>query len=365
MEVNSFEPFSQRARTKIVATVGPACRSPEMLARLSAAGVDVYRLNMAHGSQEEHESTLRDIRQVSQDARRPIGVLVDLAGPKIRLGTISPDPLECPAGQEFRFVRGESSSVPGELTSIYEPLVDELEVDDRVLLADGTVAMRVIAKDSNSVTCRVTSPGVIRSRQGINLPGVKLSAPAMSDEDIDNARWAARAGVDFISLSFVRSPVEVYQLREIIRRENSRALVIAKIEKPEALVELNAIVDAADGIMVARGDLGVEIDVAEMPLEQKRIIETCQKFRKPVIVATQMLDSMQRSSTPTRAEATDVANAILDGADACMLSGETAIGRFPRESVEMMNRIMLATEQRMKRTWQPRSDFQNWRPFIR
>jgi len=339
----STESFVNRARTKIVATVGPACRAPERLRELLEAGVDVLRLNMAHGTTQDQAAVVDDIRAISRDTGTPVGILVDLAGPKIRLGEVTPDPLECQRGDLFRFVRGEPRS-PGELHCNYERLIDELDPRDRLMLADGTVEMVVQEKHPDHVICRVTSPGTLRSRQGINLPGVKLSVPAMNATDLQHARWAARAGVDFVSLSFVRSAADMRQLKQILLEEGSPALAIAKIEKPEALRELEAIVQASDGVMVARGDLGVEIDVAEMPVQQKRIIQVCQAWNRPVIVATQMLDSMQRSSLPTRAEVTDVANAILDGADACMLSGETAIGRFPIESVQMMNRIMLSTE---------------------
>ncbi len=345
--MTALDPFRHRARTKIVATVGPACREPRMLHELLEAGVDVFRLNMAHGSPEEHSQTVSDIRAISRDEAFPVGILVDLAGPKIRLGEVHPDPLECRRGQEFHFVRGTPSS-SDELNSTYELLIDELNPQDRVMLADGTVEMVVTKKSDDRVTCQVVSPGILRSRQGINLPGVRLSVPAMNDVDRAHAVWAAQQQAEFVSLSFVRSPIDILQLKELLRREGSSALAIAKIEKPEALDLLDEIVQAADGIMVARGDLGVEIDVAEMPVEQKQIIETCQRWKKPVIVATQMLDSMQRSSLPTRAEVTDVANAILDGADACMLSGETAIGKFPLESVKMMNRIMVSTEESLR-----------------
>ena len=338
------EPSTQRARTKIVATVGPACRSPEKLAELIRAGVDVFRINMAHGSPDQHAVTVNDIRRVSREIGRTIGILVDLAGPKIRLGELFADPVQCELGQEFRFVRGDRSTSPTMLTSNYERLIEELSVGNTVMLADGTVGMTVIAKSSDSVTCRVTAAGSVRSRQGINLPGTKLSVPAMTENDWEHAKWAADHDVDFVSLSFVRTANEIELLKSRLHELQSAAMVIAKIEKAEALENLNEIVMASDGVMVARGDLGVETDVAEMPVAQKRVIACCQQLLKPVIVATQMLDSMTRSQRPTRAEATDVANAILDGADACMLSGETAVGEFPTQTVAMMNRIMLATE---------------------
>jgi pyruvate kinase len=243
-----------------------------------------------------------------------------------------------------RFVRGEKAADPADLTTTYEPLIDDLAIGNVVMLADGTIALRVEEKNADFARCVVVQGGLIRSRQGVNLPGAKLSVPAMSDDDRANALWAGEIGIDFVSLSFVRTPIEVRQLKEMLRTRGSQAKVVAKIEKQEALDQLEAIVEAADGVMVARGDLGVEIDVARMPMVQKQIVAMCHRYQRPVIVATQMLDSMQHSRRPTRAEVTDVANAILDGADACMLSGETAIGEHPRLAVEMMNRISLATE---------------------
>ncbi|HUG70113.1 MAG TPA: pyruvate kinase [Pirellulaceae bacterium] len=338
------------SRTKIVATVGPACQSPEMLRELIRTGVNVFRINTAHGTRAEHQATLHAIREASVDCDRPVGALVDLAGPKIRLGQLLEDPTGCPLGAEFWFIRGQTPGKANEFTCTYESLVAELAVGDCVMLADGTVSLRVVEKDESSARCIVTGAGFVRSRQGVNLPGVALSVPAMTEADISNAIWAAEAGADFISLSFVRSPVEVRQLKELVHSHGSRALIIAKIEKGEALEHLDDIVLAAGGIMVARGDLGVEIDLAETPVAQKRIIEVCQRLAKPVIVATQMLDSMQNSPRPTRAEVSDIANAILDGADACMLSGETAIGKHPREAVDVMRRVMLSTERTLART---------------
>jgi len=332
-----------RSRTKIVATIGPATASPEKLAALVRAGVDVFRLNMAHAGPDEQQPHIDNIRALSEAVGEPIAILVDLAGPKIRLVDLPDDRIFCEIGEIFCFVSGEPQA-PNELASSYPLLVKELELGDRVMLADGTVTMVVEAKEPGRARARVVQRGTIRSRQGINLPGVKLSAPAISEIDHQHATWAAQAGVDFIGLSFVRSPDDVRNLKSILRSCGSGARVVAKIEKREALVQLDAIVADADAVMVARGDLGVEIDVAQMPIEQKRIISTCHRFQRPAIIATQMLDSMQESPRPTRAEATDVANAILDGADACMLSGETAVGHYPIEAVEMMNRIALATE---------------------
>lgn len=344
---NEFDPMNSKpknARTKIVATVGPASHNPRTLAALVEAGVDVFRLNMAHGTREEHNATLDAIRQVSDELQFPLAVIVDLAGPKIRLGNLPNDALDCESSARLRFVRGETSSIIGELVTNYPKLVDELQPGDRVLLADATVELAVESKSSDAIECRVVQPGTIRSRQGVNLPGVDLSISALSDKDLDAARWATSQDVEFLGLSFVRQAAEVLELKQFVRDQNAAAHVIAKIEKPEALDHLDEIIEAADGVMVARGDLGAEIDIAEVPLVQKKIINACNQRQRPVIVATQMLASMEHSRHPTRAEVTDVANAVLDGADACMLSGETAIGQYPVEAVTMMNRIAETTE---------------------
>jgi len=337
-------PPRRPSHTKIVATIGPACAQVEQLAELIQAGVDVFRVNMAHGSRAEHQQRLADVRQASDDVQRPVAILIDLAGPKIRLGDLPEGQHECVGGDKVTFVRGDVATRPGEFTVTYEPLIDELHAGDCVVLADGTVSLRVDRVDGDSAVCHVVQGGIVRSRQGVNLPGVVLSVPTLGEVDRDNAVWAAQNDVDFVGLSFVRSPDDVRQLKSLLAKHGSDAQVVAKIEKPEAVAQLDAIVEATDAVMVARGDLGVEIDVAEVPIVQKRIINRCRRRRKPVIVATQMLDSMQHARIPTRAEVNDVANAILDGADACMLSGETAIGVYPREAVEMMHRVATATE---------------------
>src|SRR5262245_39159517 len=339
---------AHRARTKIVATVGPACGSVEKLAQLINAGASVFRINTAHGTLEERDKKLADIRAASEKTGQPVGVLVDLAGPKIRLGELFADPTTCDVGETFRFVPGTKSNAADELTSTYPALVGELSVGDNVILADGTVSMVGGSKEHGQVKCRVTGAGLIRCRQGVNLPGAKLSVASLTDADMANAIWAAKHDVDFVSLSFVRKAVDVLLLKELLKSHGSGAMTIAKVEKPEAVQQIAEIVAAAEGVMVARGDLGVEMDVAEIAVVQKRIVQECQRQGKAVIVGTQVLDSMHHNRRPTRAEATDVANAILDGADACMLSGETAIGEFPVESVETMNRIMLATEPLLK-----------------
>ncbi len=342
--------WKRESHTKIVATAGPACDSVEKLQELILAGVDVFRLNTAHGSSEQLQVRLDRIRLAEKRVGQPVAVLVDLAGPKMRLGEIPGGEVDLALGEEVAFIRGLETTDPKVLTCVYAPLLDELEADNRVMLADGTVALRVLSNDGQRANCVVTQGGTLRSKQGVNLPGVKLKTAAMSDVDRANAVWAVGAGADFISLSFVRSPQDIEDLKALIAgtKSSHRPHVIAKIEKPEAVANLDAIVAASDGIMVARGDLGVEVDIAEIATIQKRIVATCHRARKPVIIATQMLDSMHHSRIPTRAEATDVANAILDGADACMLSGETAIGDYPVLAVEMMHRIAVTTEPLMR-----------------
>ena len=305
--------------------------------------MDVFRLNMAFGSREQHRETVGHIRDISTRLG-PLAVLVDLAGPKIRLGELPGGQLLCHAEMIVKIVRGGTARGHDELVTNYAALIDDLAVGDRVALADGCVTLLVEETSADVVTCRVTQAGQVRSGQGVNLPGARLKLPAMADKDHEDAQWAAEAGVDFVSLSFVRSDDDVRQLKECLNSHGSSAHVIAKIERHEALSRLDEIIKAADGVMVARGDLGVETDVAEIAVVQKRIVELCSRHGKPVIVATQMLDSMQQSLRPTRAEVADVSNAILDGADACMLSAETAVGQHPVAAVRMMNRIALATE---------------------
>ena len=335
------------ARTKIIATVGPACLDSAVLTELVLAGVDLFRLNMAHGDFAQREQTIRDIRSIEKD-HGPLGILVDLAGPKVRLGEIDSGAVMCADGQEFRFANEHATAQPGDLSCNYPDVIEELEVGNSVLLADGTVAMEVVEVGKGFAKCKVVDDGEIRSRQGVSFPRSQVSIPTLTEKDLEAVAWAVEQEIDFVSLSFVRTATEILRLKRMIHEAGRAFPVIAKIEKGEALDNLDEIVAAADGVMVARGDLGVETDVAEVPVAQKRIVKACNDRQKPVIVATQMLDSMQRSPYPTRAESTDVANAILDGADACMLSGETAIGDYPIEAVKMMNRIMISTEQLLR-----------------
>ena len=335
-------PLRDFVRTKIVATIGPATDSEQSITQLIDAGVNVFRINTAHGTRESHAAVAQKIRKISKENNQAVAILVDLAGPKIRLGEVSNGQIDCKADEEITFSRNGRENT---LTSNYAPLFEEVKVGDKILFADGIVRMVVTKKDSSEeFVCTVTDEGIIRSRQGIALPGVNLSAPALTDADREHAKWAAEIDAALVSLSFVRTTSEIKELRELLQKHGSSAKIIAKIEKREALEHLDAIVQESDGIMVARGDLGLEIEIEATPIAQKHIIQKCRERFKPVIVATQMLESMHESKRPTRAEASDVANAILDGADACMLSGETAIGKHPFEAVHVMRRIIKETE---------------------
>ncbi|MBL8818097.1 MAG: pyruvate kinase [Planctomyces sp.] len=348
-------PVSQRptsrnrlVKTRIIATVGPACESIDVLRQLVASGVDIFRLNFAHGQYEWLEERVRLIRQVASELGCPVGILGDLSGPKIRLGEISGGDVQCTEGAAFRFIRGTESNDPTDLTCTYEPLIDDVRIGDRILLADGTVAMVVFEKspDAAWVRCTVTQAGKVRSRQGVNLPGVALSTPSVTTKDRQDLAWALQQKLDFIGLSFVRQADDILMLHQLIDAHSPavRPLVVAKIEKTEAIADLDNILHAADAVMVARGDLGVEAEISRVPILQKQIIRRCNEFRIPVITATQMLDSMQNNDLPTRAEVTDVANAVIDGTDAVMLSGETAIGQNPVQCVRMMDRIAAEAE---------------------
>ena len=341
--------FTERplVKTKIIATVGPACSTAETLGELIRAGVDVFRLNFAHGEHAWLHKIAGIIRQVAAEFDQPVGLMGDLSGPKIRLGTLPDDGLFCGQGEQIVIARDADPASPATLTSTYEPLVDDLHPGDSVLLADGTVRLRVVKKDGNDrVICEVEQPGTIRTRQGINLPGVDLSTPALTEKDRDDLTWAIEHELDFVSLSFVRAADDIRLLRKAMAESGAERLphIISKIEKMEAVSDIEEILDETDAVMVARGDLGVEVDIARVPLLQKRIIRLCNQHRIPVITATQMLDSMQDNERPTRAEASDVANAVLDGSDAVMLSGETAIGTYPVQAVDIMSRIAQEAE---------------------
>ena len=331
-------------RTKIVATVGPASRDPAVLRELIKAGAAVFRMNFSHGTHEEHDATLRTIRGVADEMGRPIGVLQDLGGPKIRLGPIPGDAVDCPLGATFTLVDERTGDDPRQFTCTYRDLARDLKAGDVVLFADGAVAMEVVEAAGGKATLTVTLAGRLKSRQGLNLPGANLSVEALTDKDLLDLDWTARNKVEYVGLSFVRRASDVVRLRKELEARGIDARIVAKIEKPQAVDDLEAILAVTDAVMVARGDLGVEMDVAVVPAIQKRIIAACARARVPVITATQMLNSMETSNRPTRAEASDVFNAVLDGTDAVMLSGETAIGLYPVEAVATMRRIAAEAE---------------------
>ncbi len=332
-------------RAKIVATLGPATSSLETLRRLVDAGLDVARLNLSHGTHDDHSASLANLRQAAEDANRAVGVLADLQGPKIRVGTFPDGPVELEAGDEFTIT---IEDVPGDSTRVsttYKGLPSDVRPGDRVLIDDGRVVLECTKTTSTEVHTRAIFGGTVSNHKGLNLPGVAVSVPALTQKDEDDLRWALRQNVDMVALSFVRSPADAEECHRIMDEEGVTVPLIAKIEKPQAVERLQDIIEVFDGVMVARGDLGVELPLENVPMVQKRAVERCRDKAKPVIVATQMLESMISAPRPTRAEASDVANAVLDGADAVMLSGETSVGKYPIETVETMARIVSAAEQ--------------------
>jgi pyruvate kinase len=329
-------------RTKIVATIGPASASQEQLAELARAGMDGARLNLSHGTHDEHRDRARLLRATEAEVGRPIALIADLQGPKLRIGELE-GPVTLARGQDVIVAGGERSD-DGELPVSPAVISEVLQPGHEVLIDDGLVRLRVETIEQGRARCAVLSGGVVSSHKGVNLPGVPIPIPSLTRKDMDDLELALELGVDFIALSFVRSAADVRDLRALIEQAGSHARVIAKIEKSEAVDSLEAILDDTDAVMVARGDLGVEIGPALVPLVQKRIIVAALERGKTVITATQMLESMVHQAEPTRAEASDVANAVLDGSSALMLSGETAIGEYPVESVAYMDRIVRAVE---------------------
>ena len=332
-------------RAKIVCTMGPAVESAEKVRELIDAGMNMARLNLSHGGYPEHQARLDQVRKASKEAGVPVAILVDLQGPKIRLARFKAGPHDLARGDIFTITTDEIEGTKERVGTTYKGLPGDCKAGDRILIDDGKVTVEVIEVKGNDVVTKVVEPGAVSNNKGINLPGVAVSVPALSEKDMDDLRWGLKAGADFIALSFVRSADDIVDVHRIMDEVGVRIPVIAKIEKPQAVANLQEIVNAFDGIMVARGDLGVELPIEEVPLVQKHCIQLARESAKPVIVATQMLDSMITNSRPTRAEATDCANAVLDGADALMLSGETSVGAFAVESVQTMARIITHTEE--------------------
>jgi pyruvate kinase len=332
-------------RAKIVCTIGPATATPERVRALVDAGMDVARLNFSHGTHADHEKAYRMVRDASDAAGRAVGILADLQGPKIRLGRFEDGPVEWLTGETVTITTDDVPGTHDRVSTTYAHLAGDAKVGDRLLVDDGKLALEVSAVDGNDVRCLVIEGGPVSNNKGLSLPNVAVSIPPLSTKDEQDLRFALDLRVDFVALSFVRSPDDAALVHRIMDDHGAGRLpVIAKVEKPEAVARLEDIVMAFDGVMVARGDLGVELPLEEVPLVQKRAIQLCRENAKPVIVATQMLDSMIENSRPTRAEASDVANAVLDGTDAVMLSGETGVGKFPVLTVTTMARIISRVE---------------------
>lgn len=332
-------------RAKIVATLGPAVATPEGIRNLLNAGVNVTRFNLSHGDHDFHVQNYNYVRQAAAELDKSVAVLVDLQGPKIRLGKFDGGPYQLDKGATFQITTDDILGNQQIVSTTFKGLPEDVRPGDPILIDDGKVALRATAVTHTTVTAIVEVPGPVSNNKGINLPGVAVNVPALSEKDEDDLRWGLRLGADIIALSFVRGPEDISRVHEIMDEEGVRLPVIAKIEKPQAVQRLADIIDAFDGIMVARGDLGVELPLEQVPIVQKRAIELARRRAKPVIVATQMLESMISSPRPTRAEASDCANAVLDGADALMLSGETSVGQYPVITVETMARIIESTEE--------------------
>jgi pyruvate kinase len=331
-------------RAKILCTLGPATESPERVRALTDGGMDIARLNLSHGTHTDHTEVYRRVRAASDESGHGIGVLVDLQGPKIRLGAFSGGPVLLEPGSEFTITTEDVDGDAHIAATTYRGLPADVRAGDRILVDDGRVTLQAVRVDGPRVVTQVVEGGMVSDHKGINLPGVAVSVPALSDKDVDDLRWALHLRADLVALSFVRSAADVEAVHKIMNEEGIRLPVLAKIEKPQAVEHLEEVVAAFDGIMVARGDLGVELPLAEVPLVQKRAVALARRQAKPAIVATQMLDSMISATRPTRAEVSDVANAVLDGADALMLSGETSVGAFPVQAVLTMARIIEHTE---------------------
>ncbi|RUL56420.1 pyruvate kinase [Lysinibacillus antri] len=334
-------------KTKIVCTIGPASESPEMLEKLILAGMNVARLNFSHGDHADHAVRIATIRDVAEKLNKTVGILLDTKGPEIRTHTMENGELHLTQGQVIDISMTEVVGNENAFSITYDQLINDVDQNDRILLDDGLIELRVLAKDNEKglITTIVENPGVLKNKKGVNVPGVSVKLPGITEKDAQDILFGIEQGIDFIAASFVRTASDVLEIRELLEQNGgSHIQIIPKIENQEGVDHIDEIIQVSDGLMVARGDLGVEIPAEEVPLVQKTLIRKCNQVGKPVITATQMLDSMQRNPRPTRAEASDVANAIIDGTDAIMLSGETAAGNYPVESVRTMNKIAEYTE---------------------
>jgi pyruvate kinase len=329
------------SRTKIIATIGPASSSPEMLKKLVEKGVDVFRLNFSHGKHEDHAEVYHRIVELRKKENIDIAVLADLQGPKLRVGEMENNGVLLEDGAEFSFVTEKCMGTKTKAYMTYTRFPQDVEPGEEILIDDGKLKLRVTETNrTDTVKCVVVNGGILSSKKGVNLPDTKVSLPSLTEKDQEDLEFALKLGIDWVALSFVRTVTDIIEIKNYIKKQKKQAFVIAKIEKPEALKEIDNIIDMTDAIMVARGDLGVEVPFHEVPVIQKQIVEKCIAVSKPVIIATQMMESMITSFRPTRAEATDVANAVLEGADCLMLSGETSVGKYPAETIESMGKII-------------------------
>jgi pyruvate kinase len=334
-----------RSQTKIIATIGPASSSKEVLSRLIHEGVDVFRLNFSHSNQDEHLKVINLIKELNVELNVNVALLADLQGPKLRVGEIENNHIELNEGDIITFVNEKCVGTKEKIYMSYKDFSRDVNVGESILIDDGKLKLEVVETNGkNVVKAKVIYGGSLSSKKGVNLPNTKISLPSLTEEDISNANFAISQDVDWIALSFVRYATDILELKELIKKRKGHAGVIAKIEKPEALKEIDNIIDVTDAVMVARGDLGVEVPFDQVPLIQKQIVQKCIERSKPVIIATQMMESMIVNFRPTRAEANDVANAVLDGADALMLSGETSVGKYPVETIASMQKIIDWTE---------------------
>lgn len=340
-------------RAKIVCTLGPATATAQRLTELIDAGMDVARLNFSHGTQAEHSVVYDTVRRIAAERGRAVGVLADLQGPKIRLGRFAEGPVFWAAGEQIVITTAACAGDHDRVSTTYDGLASDVRPGDRLLVNDGKIELRVLDVDTDDVRCQVIHGGPVSDNKGISLPGVAVSVPPLSEKDIEDLKFALELGVDMVAMSFVRAPEEVKLAHAVMDEMGKRVPVMVKLEKPEAVSDLSAIVDAFDGLMVARGDLGVEMPLEQVPLVQKRAIILCRQAAKPVIVATHMLDSMVADMRPTRAEVSDVANAVFDGADAVMLSAETSVGAYPAHTVETMGRIVATAEDSLRQRKAP------------
>ncbi|CAI6044884.1 pyruvate kinase [Cohnella sp. JJ-181] len=336
-------------KTKIVCTIGPSSESLENTKKLINAGMNVARLNFSHGDFEEHGNRIKNIRQACEELGKTVAILLDTKGPEIRLGKLKEEPIELVAGEHITLTTEEILGDRDRIPVTYKDLPGDVHVGSTILIDDGLIGLTVVKVEGTEIKCQIVNSGPIKSKKGVNVPGVAISMPGITEKDANDIRFGIEQGVDFIAASFVRRASDVLEIRELLEKHDARYIqIISKIENQQGVDNLDEILEVSDGLMVARGDLGVEIPAEEVPLVQKQMIEKCNRVGKPVITATQMLDSMQRNPRPTRAEASDVANAIFDGTDAIMLSGETAAGKYPVESVQTMSRIAERAESALR-----------------